>query len=234
MAQNHISTGVFSVWFALFTARINCARIRLILTIRCFPSPLVPGPLPIRTSRFGFGLPTSRAYARFLGGDVQLYTIRPIGTDCYLRLRHIDGKANSFRIWSDSWTSAGQFVIPICHNLALIQIFYLKPPACCSSGRVHPPSPHIELVWRCFFLPSSITLYIVLPLALLLIPALFASLLCAFSRSVSVCFSIYPLSCSCPCTLSGKAKSVQVLPVLFHHGIFFVAFFISHSFFVTW
>ncbi|TPP66033.1 [3-methyl-2-oxobutanoate dehydrogenase [lipoamide]] kinase mitochondrial [Fasciola gigantica] len=47
---------------------------------------------------FGFGLPTSRAYAQFLGGDVQLYTIRPIGTDCFLRLRHIDGKAHSFRI----------------------------------------------------------------------------------------------------------------------------------------
>ncbi|KAF8567452.1 hypothetical protein P879_03985 [Paragonimus westermani] len=47
---------------------------------------------------FGFGLPTSRAYARYLGGDLQIYTVRSIGSDCYLRLRHIDGKAPSFRI----------------------------------------------------------------------------------------------------------------------------------------
>ncbi|GAA52148.1 [3-methyl-2-oxobutanoate dehydrogenase [lipoamide]] kinase mitochondrial [Clonorchis sinensis] len=47
---------------------------------------------------FGFGLPLSRAYARQLGGDLQMYTIRSIGTDCYLRLRHIDGKTPSFRI----------------------------------------------------------------------------------------------------------------------------------------
>ncbi|OON22264.1 ATPase/histidine kinase/DNA gyrase B/HSP90 domain protein [Opisthorchis viverrini] len=47
---------------------------------------------------FGFGLPLSRAYARQLGGDLQMYAIRSIGTDCYLRLRHIDGKTPSFRI----------------------------------------------------------------------------------------------------------------------------------------
>ncbi|RWS07464.1 dehydrogenase kinase-like protein [Dinothrombium tinctorium] len=47
---------------------------------------------------FGFGLPTSRAYAEYLGGSLTLQTIQGIGTDVYLRLKHIDGKHDSFRI----------------------------------------------------------------------------------------------------------------------------------------
>lgn len=51
-------------------------------------------PLP----RFGFGLPTSRAYAEYLGGSLCLQSLQGVGTDVYLRLRHIDGKGESFRI----------------------------------------------------------------------------------------------------------------------------------------
>ncbi|XP_064593751.1 branched-chain alpha-ketoacid dehydrogenase kinase isoform X2 [Zonotrichia leucophrys gambelii] len=47
---------------------------------------------------FGFGLPTSRAYAEYLGGSLVLQSLQGVGTDVYLRLRHIDGKAESFRI----------------------------------------------------------------------------------------------------------------------------------------
>lgn len=47
---------------------------------------------------FGFGLPTSRAYAEYLGGSLTLESMQGIGTDVYLRLRHIDGKHESFRI----------------------------------------------------------------------------------------------------------------------------------------
>lgn len=47
---------------------------------------------------FGFGLPTSRAYAEYLGGSLQLQSMQGIGTDVYLRLRHIDGREESFRI----------------------------------------------------------------------------------------------------------------------------------------
>lgn len=47
---------------------------------------------------FGFGLPTSRAYAEYLGGKLTFETMQGIGTDVYLRLRHIDGKHESFRI----------------------------------------------------------------------------------------------------------------------------------------
>ncbi|KAK2511018.1 Bckdk [Columba livia] len=47
---------------------------------------------------FGFGLPTSRAYAEYLGGSLALQSLQGVGTDVYLRLRHIDGKAESFRI----------------------------------------------------------------------------------------------------------------------------------------
>ncbi|XP_036392816.1 3-methyl-2-oxobutanoate dehydrogenase [lipoamide] kinase, mitochondrial-like isoform X2 [Megalops cyprinoides] len=47
---------------------------------------------------FGFGLPTSRAYAEYLGGSLAIQSMQGIGTDVYLRLRHIDGKGESFRI----------------------------------------------------------------------------------------------------------------------------------------
>ncbi|CAG2113899.1 unnamed protein product, partial [Medioppia subpectinata] len=47
---------------------------------------------------FGFGLPTSRAYAEYLGGRLSIESMQGIGTDVYLRLRHIDGKQESFRI----------------------------------------------------------------------------------------------------------------------------------------
>uniref|UniRef100_A0A8C7KTZ5 Protein-serine/threonine kinase n=1 Tax=Oncorhynchus kisutch TaxID=8019 RepID=A0A8C7KTZ5_ONCKI len=47
---------------------------------------------------FGFGLPTSRAYAEYLGGSLSIQSMQGIGTDVYLRLRHIDGKGESFRV----------------------------------------------------------------------------------------------------------------------------------------
>lgn len=47
---------------------------------------------------FGFGLPTTKAYAEYLGGSMDLVSMQGIGTDAYLRLKHIDGKHESFRI----------------------------------------------------------------------------------------------------------------------------------------
>ncbi|CAD5121075.1 DgyrCDS9613 [Dimorphilus gyrociliatus] len=47
---------------------------------------------------FGFGLPACKAYVEYLAGSLQLQTLQGIGTDVYLRLRHIDGKHGSFRI----------------------------------------------------------------------------------------------------------------------------------------
>ena len=48
---------------------------------------------------YGFGLPTARAYAKYLGGSLTLKSLQGIGTDVYLRLKHIDGRNNGFRIW---------------------------------------------------------------------------------------------------------------------------------------
>jgi [3-methyl-2-oxobutanoate dehydrogenase (acetyl-transferring)] kinase len=56
------------------------------------------GPAPGRMHGYGFGLPTSHAYAKYLGGSLTLETLEGIGTDVYLRLSHIDGKTESFRI----------------------------------------------------------------------------------------------------------------------------------------
>lgn len=56
--------------------------------------------------RFGFGLPTSRAYAEYLGGSLAIQSMQGIGTDVYLRLRHIDGKGESFRVWHSGHNTA--------------------------------------------------------------------------------------------------------------------------------
>jgi len=47
---------------------------------------------------YGFGLPTARAYAKYLGGSLTLKSLQGIGTDVYLRLKHIDGRNGGFRI----------------------------------------------------------------------------------------------------------------------------------------
>jgi [3-methyl-2-oxobutanoate dehydrogenase (acetyl-transferring)] kinase len=47
---------------------------------------------------YGFGLPACRAYVEYLGGTLTMETLQGIGTDIYIRLRHIDGKTESFRI----------------------------------------------------------------------------------------------------------------------------------------
>lgn len=61
------------------------------------PRPLT-SPSVFSSSSFGFGLPTSRAYAEYLGGSLSIQSMQGIGTDVYLRLRHIDGKGESFRV----------------------------------------------------------------------------------------------------------------------------------------
>ena len=48
--------------------------------------------------RYGFGLPACRAYSEYLGGSLTLESMQGIGTDVYLRLRHIDRASTSFRI----------------------------------------------------------------------------------------------------------------------------------------
>ena len=47
---------------------------------------------------FGFGLPTTRAYAEYLGGSLEYISMQGIGSDVYLRLKHINGPHESFRI----------------------------------------------------------------------------------------------------------------------------------------
>ena len=49
-------------------------------------------------SGYGFGLPTTRAYAQFLGGSLDVISLYGLGTDVFLKLSHIIGKNESFRI----------------------------------------------------------------------------------------------------------------------------------------
>lgn len=47
---------------------------------------------------YGFGLPTTRAYAEYLGGSLAIQSMQGLGTDVYLRLRHLNSKSGTFRI----------------------------------------------------------------------------------------------------------------------------------------
>jgi len=47
---------------------------------------------------YGFGLPTSRAYAEYLGGSLAVQSMQGLGTDVYLRLKHFDSSKDPFRI----------------------------------------------------------------------------------------------------------------------------------------
>ncbi len=49
-------------------------------------------------SGYGFGLPTAKAYAKFLGGSLDIVSMYGLGTDVYLKLVHINGPGDSFRI----------------------------------------------------------------------------------------------------------------------------------------
>ena len=59
---------------------------------------IMSDPKSVKLCGFGFGLPTTKAYAEYLGGSLDLVSMQGIGTDVYLRLKHIDGKQESFRI----------------------------------------------------------------------------------------------------------------------------------------
>ena len=48
-------------------------------------------------SGYGFGLPSSLVYAKFLGGSLQLMPMYGLGTDVFLKLAHIT-KPDCFRI----------------------------------------------------------------------------------------------------------------------------------------
>ncbi|KAK3084269.1 hypothetical protein FSP39_010860 [Pinctada imbricata] len=56
------------------------------------------GDSPGKMHGYGFGLPIAKSYAEFLGGSLELQTMQGIGTDVFIRLRHIDGKYDSYRI----------------------------------------------------------------------------------------------------------------------------------------
>lgn len=47
---------------------------------------------------YGFGLPTCKAYAEYLGGSLTVENMNGIGCDVYLKLPHIDSRMGSFRI----------------------------------------------------------------------------------------------------------------------------------------
>lgn len=47
---------------------------------------------------YGFGLPTSAAYANYMGGNLKVMSMQGLGTDVHLRLLHLDSKLHELRI----------------------------------------------------------------------------------------------------------------------------------------
>ena len=47
---------------------------------------------------YGFGLPMSKAYAEYLGGCLQVVSLQGLGTDVFLRLKHLEAKNHELRI----------------------------------------------------------------------------------------------------------------------------------------
>lgn len=47
---------------------------------------------------YGFGVPTSKAYAEYLGGSLQMVPMQGLGTDVLLRLKHLETKGHELRI----------------------------------------------------------------------------------------------------------------------------------------
>jgi len=47
---------------------------------------------------YGFGLPTSSAYAQYLGGSLEIQSLQGLGTDVYLRLKHLESPDHELRI----------------------------------------------------------------------------------------------------------------------------------------
>jgi len=47
---------------------------------------------------YGFGLPTSAAYSQYLGGSLQIQSMQGLGTDVYLRLKHLESSDHELRI----------------------------------------------------------------------------------------------------------------------------------------
>jgi len=47
---------------------------------------------------FGFGLPTSKAYAEYMNGSLKIISMQGLGTDVILRLQHLDTDIHALRI----------------------------------------------------------------------------------------------------------------------------------------
>ena len=85
----HVLTWCYRLVFETMKSFINayrCSRVTLYWLVCCF--------------RYGFGLPTCKAYAEYLGGSLNVENMYGIGCDVYLKLRHINSQQESFRIWS--------------------------------------------------------------------------------------------------------------------------------------
>jgi hypothetical protein len=59
---------------------------------------------PAVLAGYGYGLPISRLYARYFGGDLQIISMEGYGTDAYLHLNRL-GNVQVGRVW---WRRAGK------------------------------------------------------------------------------------------------------------------------------
>ncbi len=82
LEESNISNFEFQTCICVFVSLSLCLSVSLV-----FSSVLHGIALQAPLAGFGFGLPLSRVYARYFGGDLNVVSIEGFGTDAYVHLK---------------------------------------------------------------------------------------------------------------------------------------------------
>lgn len=75
-----------SVWSYMYTTAVEDAN-EIFDSIDSGEARDFGGTVPIPLAGMGYGLPISRVFARYLGGDIELVSMEGYGTDAYIHMR---------------------------------------------------------------------------------------------------------------------------------------------------
>ena len=64
----------------------------------------------VSPSRYGFGLPLARLYARYFGGNIHIQSMYGVGTDVYVNLNHLGNVKEGLDVRSTGDPFTGNYV----------------------------------------------------------------------------------------------------------------------------